>query len=301
MKPVPPGFLAWMLSAQQMVVAELYTFSFASGAFDRFTNFDTDIIYGGNTFKGSSIRISGLKSKLAIGWQVDEQTISIDAYPGETLGGSSFFGALQSGLLDGAYFTRQRAFWEVVDGRPSVDVTGTPKGVITVATMRVSTINKIGRTRVELKIKSPLSLLDIDMPRNTYEPGCQWELFSTGCTLSRASFQTNFTVLTATATSITPTVAVSPVTGADGVAYYGLGRLTFTSGVDNSLFVSIINNDATSFYLRQPLINVPSPGDTFFVNPGCAKTGRGGACDLKFANLQNFRGFPRVPSEVMSI
>lgn len=253
------------------------------------------------TYRSNSLRIEGLKYKLAVGWQVDEQDIKISSYPGFTLAGSNFFGGIESGLLDGAYVTRQRIFWPVVTGIAAYDMQLAPIAVVTLFTGRVSTISKIGRTHVEMKLKSPMVILDIDMPRNTYGSNCQWSLFSPGCGLNRASFTNNFTVLAANNTTIEPTVPVSPVTGADSVPYYALGRIKFTSGVNTNLIVTVGGNDASVFSLRFSLDNVPAPGDTFEASAGCAKTGRGGACETKFDNLINFRGFSRVPPIVTSV
>ncbi len=292
--------IAFLQTNRELPIAELYTVVLADGVtVDHLVDLDIDIVYGGNTFKSTSIRFDGLKFKVAVGWQVDEQDIRISAFPGEKLCGTDFFGGIQSGLLDGATITRQRAFWAPT-GIPANDYVAPPVGVVTLSTMRVSTITKIGQTHVELKLKSPMVLLNIDMPRNTYGPGCQWSLFDTGCTLLRGSFSNTFTVSTvdATKTIITPTVAVSPNVGADGNSYYGLGRITFTSGALNNLTVSVDSNNATAFTLKFPLVTPPIAGDTFSASAGCSKASA--TCSSKFSNLPNFRGFPRVPPIRMS-
>lgn len=301
MQPVPPGFVNFLQTNQRMLIGELYTFTLQDGSVDFFTNLDVSVLYQGNTYKGNAIRIEGLKYKREVGWQVDEQEISISAFPGETLMGASFFTALESGLLDGAYFKRQRAFWAANDGRPWIDYQAYPRAVVTLFIGRVSTIDKIGRTQAQIKVKSPLSLLDIDMPRNTYEAGCQWSLFSTGCTLNRDDFSLGYTVQSATAMTITPTIPIAPSIGADGIPVFAFGRIRFVSGANNNLIVSVATNDGTRFQLGFPLTELPILGDTFIASQGCAKTGRGGACELKFGNLANFRGFPRIPPVVLSV
>jgi uncharacterized phage protein (TIGR02218 family) len=306
MKPIPAALLTLLTSQKQLPYAELFTFTFRDGTHDYFTDLDVPIAFGGNTFKANSLRIEGLKFKIGVGWQVDEQEIKISAFPGETLGGSSFFGAVESGLLDGATIQRQRAFFTPLGGPAYLDYAAAPAGVVTLFTGLVSTISKIGRTQVEMKLKSPLKLLDIDMPRNTYQPGCQWDLYSSfgandGCRVNRAAFTQTFTVSTANATRINPVGGIAPQFGADGLAYFAQGRLLFTSGVNNNLETTIADNDSVTFVLRFPLNNIPAPGDTFTASAGCSKLGRGGACELKFNNLPNFRGFPRVPPIVISV
>ena len=116
----------------------------------------------------------------------------------------------------------------------------------------------------------------------------------------RNSFTDSYTVASSDGISITVS-AISPETGADGNPYYQQGRLLFTSGDNDGVQTIVRWNDTTIFYLQYPLRVNPAPGDTFDVSAGCLKTGRGGACELKFSNLNNFRGFPRVPPIVMSV
>jgi len=292
-------FNASILASQRFLIGELYTFALRDSTQVYFTNLDLDISYGGNTFVSNSLRVEGLKYKIAVGWQVDEQDIKISALPSDTLAGAAFFGAVEEGLLDGAYLIRQRGFWTVSSGIAYQDFQQPPLVVVTLFTGRVSTIAKIGRTHVEMKLKSPMVLLDIDMPRNTYQPGCQWSLFDQGCTLNRASFTNMFVVQSATNVVVTPVTFGTPVTGGDGLPYYEQGRITFTSGVNNNLISSVKTSDGVSFYLRFPLDNVPAPGDTFSASAGCSKTSD--TCTLKFGNLANFRGFPRVPPIMISV
>lgn len=298
MKPeADAGMLTLIRTQAQFSFAELFTFTMRSGTQDRFTDLDFNIVYNLQTYKANSIRIEGLRSKLAVGWQVDEQEVKISAYPGETLAGADFFAALESGLLDGAYIQRSRGFWAAGDGPAYEDFAADPIAVIPIFTGRVSTIDKIGRTHAQIRVKSPLSLLDIDMPRNTYQAGCQWLLYGPGCGLDRADFTTSFTVVSADHRNIT-VASIGTPTGADGLASYLQGRLLFTSGDNNGLQTIIATNTSTVFTLQYPLLTVPAPGDTFDASWGCSKGVE--SCDLKFNNKLNFRGFPRVPPVVVS-
>lgn len=299
MKPVSDAMINLILTQRRFNIAELYTFTFRTGIKNYFTDLDIPIVYGGQTYQANQLRLEGLKYKLAPGFQVDEQDLKITAFPGETLGGASFFSGVESGLLDGAYLTRARAFWFANTGIAWQDYKAPPIQVVTLFTGRVSVISKIGRTTVELKLKSPLSLLDTEMPRNFYSPGCIWTLYDTGCTINRASFTNSFTVLTATHQSVNPTGAVAPITGGDTLPYYAQGRLLFTSGVNTGIQVSIGSNDGVTFFLTYPLTTPPAPGDTFTASAGCSKKFE--TCESKFANRANFRGFPKVPPVVVSL
>lgn len=300
MKPIPASFPSFILNNRRMLKAELYTFALNDGSFDYFTDCDIPITYNGNTFKANSLRIEGLKFKIGIGTQVDEQDLKISAFPGDTLAGANFFDAVSSGLLDAAYLTRQRAFWAVNDGRPWVDFQAAPVAVVPLFVGLVSTVDKLGRTYAQIKVKSPLSLCDIDMPRNTYQPGCQWELFSPGCTLSRAAFAKTGTISAVYTDGFAVSGGISPVNGADGLQYYVQGQVVFNSGAQENNVFTIANNGASKITFAYPPVAGLLVGDSFTLSPGCSKIGRGGACELKFNNLNNFRGFPRVPPIMVS-
>ncbi len=301
MKPVSDAMIQLILTQRQFAIAELFTVRLRSGLEFYYTNSDVPFTISGTTYLANTLRFEGLQYKLSVGLEVDEQTLKIDAYPDDTLGTATFIAGVEQGLLDGATIIRKRAFWTATPGvAPFLLYQSTPLQVVTLFTGLVSEIEKIGRTHVELKVKSPLKLLEIDMPRNTYQPSCLWSLYDDGCGLTRATFTTNFAVVSASVQQVA-VATISPSSGGDGLALYAQGRLLFTSGVNNGLEVTIANNDSTIFYLRFPLVNLPEVGDTFAASQGCSKLGRGGACELKFNNLDNFRGFPKVPPVVLSV
>jgi uncharacterized phage protein (TIGR02218 family) len=75
------------------------------------------------------------------------------------------------------------------------------------------------------------------------------------------------------------------------------GRLVFTSG-GNLGFASEIKRHAArdgevAFQLWQAAPHPIAPGDAFTVSPGCDKSFA--TCRTKFANGDNFRGFPHIP------
>lgn len=295
MKPVSNDYLADILKKRRYAMAELYTFDLLNGDSDYFTNLDFNLKYGANIFKGNSLIIEGLRMKYSPGWTADEQNVKIIATTEYTLAGGIFLHNVAEGLLDGCTITRQRAFWKAQETVGMMDFTYVPTDVLTLYIGKVSTIEKIGRTVVELKVKSPLAILDIDLPRNTYQPSCQWSLFDQGCGLLRADFTETGTVeasLTGDWGFVWSGGVVTP-TGADDNPNYMLGRLHFTSGENEGLTLSVRTNDDANIYYMYPPINGVQAGDTFEIWPGCAKTAL--ACAYKFANQPRFRGFPRVP------
>lgn len=299
MKPVSPTFINFILASQQMPFCELYIFEFMDGTFAYYTNLDRTLFFDSKVWLGDSLRIEGLRYKLTNTFEVDEQEVKISAYPGETLGATTeFFRGIANGRLDNATLTRQRAFWDPnADQRPFIVFQTAPMEVVTLFTGQVSTITKLGQTSAEFRVKSPLRLLDMEMPRNSFQAGCQWTLYDSGCTLARASFTTSFTVASADNLTIVPVESFTEF-GPDGIPNFYQGRLIFTSGVNVGVEAMISNNTATSISVQYPLGTAPSPGDTFDASLGCSKIST--TCSAKFSNLANFRGFPRVPPVVVS-
>ena len=78
--------------------------------------------------------------------------------------------------------------------------------------------------------------------------------------------------------------------------YWSQGVITFTSGVLSGLsaFVETSNDATGQMVLRVPMIAVPSVGDSFSVQSGCAKSYA--ICNLKYGNTAHFTGLPFVPT-----
>jgi uncharacterized phage protein (TIGR02218 family) len=299
MKPVSTEYLTMIRQQQRSIIADLYTVTLATGPSDYFTDFDIDVIVNGQSYKSQTLRFEGMKLKIAVGLEVDEQDVKISALPSDTLHGANFLQAMVDGLLDGAWLTRDRAVWRVISGNVFNDVDGAdPIQVTRLFYGRISDITKIGRTFVELKVKSPLVLLNIDMPRNVYANGCNWTLFDQGCTMIKESWGTHGSVGTASSTFIQWAGGVPNVTGGDGRPFYEQGRMRFTSGVLAGEQIYIVGNDSNGLGVLG-LESLPQTGDNFIAYAGCGKTMN--ACQHKFNNLQHFRGFPFVPPVVFGI
>jgi uncharacterized phage protein (TIGR02218 family) len=76
--------------------------------------------------------------------------------------------------------------------------------------------------------------------------------------------------------------------------WFNDGLITFTSGELEGVKLEIESWDGTSLSLYLPIGAVlPSPGDTFILEPGCNHTVYD--CARKFQNIVNFRGEPTIP------
>ena len=260
-----------------LFIAELFKITLISGTVLTYCNVDVPITWNSYTYLSNSILISGLMYKGTIGVNVDSQQITISARNIDTIGGVPFLQAVQQGILDGAKIQRERVFL------PSWDLP--PIGSVIMFKGRVSNIESVGRTYATINVASDLILLDIEMPRNKYQPSCVHTLFDSGCSLSKATYSSIGTI-SSVSSRTTINWNLSDIK-------YQQGTVTFTSGQNIGLSRTINSSNNSSFSLAYPLNYIPSIGDSFTITQGCDHTLN--TCTNKFNNLANFRGFPFVP------
>jgi uncharacterized phage protein (TIGR02218 family) len=291
MKPTSSALISYLNAARAnpdvpLLMADAFTFTLRSGLALCYTNVDVTFSYNGNTYLGNSILVDGLKYKAAVGLEVDQQQITIAARSADTItSGAPFLQALRDGSFDGAEIVRYRVFF-------SDRIGGTAIGSVLLFKGRLGVIEEIGRTSAKLTVNSDLVLLDIDMPRNVYQPTCLHTLYDSGCTLVKNAFGTNGSAGAGSTASVINWPAAS--------ANFQQGSITFTSGVNAGVTATIGSVVAgTSMTLLYRLESVPATGDGFTVYCGCDHTP--GTCQSKFNNLANFRGFPYVPPPQMAV
>lgn len=264
-------------SGRPFMMADCYTFALASGAIYRYTTFDVDLTYAGTTWLAGGPVLQRGPLRTFIGLEVDTLNLKISPKDSDTLGELSWFAAACSGELDGCEVQMHRAFIEVV---PVV------KGVLKRFVGRMAPLT-IDRSVIEATVNSPLELLNIKMPRNVYQAGCQYLVFDSGCGLNRATYFASGSV--SSAPSRTSFVTSLP----QGASYYDCGALQFTSGALSGIQRSIKRWDGVTLTLLNPLPLAPAIHDMFTVVPGCDR--RQATCQSKFNNLLRFKGTPYVP------
>lgn len=272
---------AYVAANNQFVMADLFTISLIGGTVLRYTSAESDITVAGNVFDSKSILISRKGTRNVIGVEVDSMDVEIFAQPTNLIGSVPFLQALRAGALDGATVLLERYV------APSFG--SAQYGTVVIFSGLVGE-KDIGRFGATLSVNSELELLNIQMPRNLYQPGCLNTLFDTLCTLNKAAYG----VTNAATSGSTASVVNSTLSQADG--YFDLGTILWTSGANSGVTRTVKRfvHSGGVITMMTPLLNVPLAGDAFTIFPGCDKTKA--TCNSKFSNVVNFRGYPFIPA-----
>lgn len=242
---------------QEWVRADLYTFFQYDGTvLARLTNADRDLTISGNTFISTGPVIERDAMKQSVGLTVDSMTFIISADPSTLLSGVPWLQALRQGALDGGRVTIDRF---LSDSWTNVSV-----GSVKWFSGRVAEVD-VGRASARVVLNSDIELLDIDFPRNVYQPSCRFTLYGPGCSLSRSTFSVASSVA-AGSTKQSINCGLSQAAG-----YYDLGILQFTSGPNTGVWRMVRSYTPGVVVLSVPLLNSPTNGDAFTISPGCDK------------------------------
>lgn len=277
MKSANPDLIALLNSSNQFQIADLYTLMLIGGGVYYYTSWDVDVVYDGHTFSSVGALFERSKVRIVLGIEVDEMDLTVFASPTLLINGVPFLQAVRRGDLDGASVRLDRAF---MSAPPAV------VGALYQFGGNVSSV-RAGRSNAQFKIKSNLELLNVQMPRNTYQPGCMHTLWDADCGLNKAAFKVSSAASGSTASAIIAALAQS-----DG--WFSLGTVTFTGGANSGLTRTIKRHESGALHLILPLPVAPAPGDTFDCYPGCDK--QQATCTTKLNNLIHFRGMPYVPT-----
>ena len=152
----------------------------------------------------------------------------------------------------------------------------------------VSALNKVGRQSATVNVKSDLVLLDVQMPRDLFEPQCGWTWGDVNCGVNQEDFAEVGTV------GPSPTRSILPWSGATDD--FALGKITMSTG-DGVTRVRTISRVASgNLYLAYPLDFDPAEDDTFTAYPNCRRMKD--RCILFHGDPEwrsKFKGFPFVP------
>lgn len=279
MKTATRELIDLLHGSDEFLMADLFRITLSNGQILRHTNADMPVVWDGQTYEAHKLIIKRGATRVAVGLDVDSNTLEIAAEPDYRLEGLQWSEAALGGALDGARVVIERIFFSDW---------ATPVGAVVIFSGRVSDVSG-SRSAVKVDVKSDIELLNVSSPRNIYQAGCMRTLYDGGCKVNREKFTVNGRV---TANSTTGTELACNLTQADG--WFNQGVIKFTSGRNAGLSRTVKEhkNGRLSFALRLPF--PPQSGDVFKIYPGCDK--RQETCGKKFENIVHFRGFPYIPA-----
>jgi uncharacterized phage protein (TIGR02218 family) len=239
-----------------------------------FTDHDCDLSFNGVNFRARS----GLAASEF------ESTVGFAPGGGEVAGALQHDSLAEADLLNGAYDGASVEIWLVdwsdVEDRMLLDV---------------ATIGEVTRSEFSFRAELRSSAHCFDQPRGSYfQRSCSADLGDARCKFNLAAqgFSTTGVVFSSAEGMI-----VADLSGVFGDGFFTQGRLTFSSGANAGAVVTIKSHAQEGTRARLAMWTRPaaaiSAGDAIFITAGCDKSPD--ACQGKFNNLVNFRGFPHMP------
>ncbi len=230
MKTASSALITFLSNASQnpndmaVFCADLYTFTLVDGTVLRYSSGDRPVTIGGHTFNAITPAAPGYpaisRSKLTskIGLDVTELEVDIFATPTTLVEGMPILQALDNGLFDGATVLVER----LIQQNP----TDISLGKYIQFGGTVGDVSEITGSSAKLQVKALTEYLNLQMPRNLFQPGCRHALFDAGCSLSQSSFTVTGAVVSGTGmstisfpTNLTQASAIAAPTAAPTLSY----------------------------------------------------------------------------------
>jgi len=283
MKSASAALIALLNSGEQFIMADLYTFTLVGGAtILRYSAAPTPIVANGYLFAVGP-KFERSKTKVVIGTQVDEFDIKIYPEATDVVGSTPFLEAAWQGQFDGGLVQLERAFM----GADAGGYGDTSAGTVILFSGRISDID-CSRTGVEMKCRSHLELLNIQMPRRLWQSSCTHVFGDAMCLFNRSSLAAMFSAANGSTTTViqgAPTTATPYAQGTiigitGGNAGYSRTISSFVSGGTVTVKLAFLSSVAV--------------GDQFQLLPGCDRTLA--TCTNVFNNALHFGGFPYIPT-----
>jgi hypothetical protein len=252
----------------------------------RYTSYERDLTYGGNTYTAKKLTHGDIKTGLAL----DRDELSIDCD-----------GLEIPFVLDVALLRCEVPLMLTVR-RAEITGAGTAGNATTAWSGEVSTA-AIKAKRLSAKAVALGSAFDRKAPRFYLQPGCNHGLFSVGCGLSASAFAHTAT-LTAVGTAGYPyTFTIGSIARAGGAVLTAAdvfvgGWIEIGGGASLTrraiLASTAVSGGACVLTLSGDPSPFPSNGTAIVIYPGC--DGRKETCATTFNNFLNFGGHPFVPT-----
>lgn len=269
-----------LLDADQFLMADLYTITTVQNDVYRYTNYDYDLVVGGHVYKSDGPIISREGISLSLGIEVDNLSVTIDVTDDQTFEGVRVVQAFHNGQMDGARFKLERIFMDMN--------TPTDTSVGTIKLFEGRLIEpELDRNTISVSVASDLDDLNVQMPRNLYQPSCTNTLFDSACGLLRQ----NHVVSTTIESGSTASLILCQVNQPQG--WFTQGVIEFLDDGNKGLKRTVRMHESGALLLTLPLLEEPQPGQQINIYPGCDK--RLETCQNRFNNFSRFRGAPFIP------
>ncbi|MFX4309711.1 DUF2163 domain-containing protein [Acinetobacter soli] len=275
-----------LLDANQFVMADLYTITTIQNDIYRYTNYDFDLIVAGELYYSDGPIISRDGITLSLGVEVDNLSVTIDVTDEETFESLRIVQAFHNGQMDGARFKLERIFMD------ASTPTDTSAGTIKLFEGRIIE-PEFDRNTIQASVASDLDELNVQMPRNLYQPSCSNTLFDHACGLNRENYALETTIAAGSTASRILCDIHQPQ------SWFTQGVIEFLEGGNKGLKRTIRLHEFDVLLLTLPLLEDPEVGQRIKVYPGCDK--RLETCQNRFNNFSRFRGAPFIPIPETSV
>ncbi|PPD44494.1 MAG: beta tubulin [Methylocystis sp.] len=239
-----------------------------------FTDHDRDLAFNGVTFRANTgLSASQLETGLGFAPGTGEAS---GALADESLTEAD----LLNGLYDGASVETWLVDWSHVEDRALLDVA-------TIGEMRR------GENAFSAELRSAAHAFDQQQGRS-FQRGCSADLGDARCgvDLQETRYRTGAAIVSCSGGVLTLDLASHFESG-----FFTGGALIFTGGANADARLTIKSHRQeglrATLALWTPLAGDILPGEPATLTAGCDKSP--GACQKKFGNIVNFRGFPHMP------
>lgn len=296
MKTIPNTLLEFLLSidVESCFVADMFNITLPSGQIILATDGQMPITYDGNVYQPATFgawKISKVHTALGMTQSTCDFTLQAGVDTILEPFGIPILEAIQLGLFDAAIITIYRTY--------GLTYGETDFGVEIKYSGQITEFSKTGRTMAEGTAEAYTFALNQQMPRQTLQPGCRWTLYDPdSCTVNKASFTYAGVVGSPTTNiTITSSLAITPPAGIE----LAQGTITFTSGQNSGLSMSIQAFNGTTIRLTRPFLFPVAIGDAFTVSAGCAHTFANCQLFQPSTSYQNFGGAVSIPNQEAAI
>jgi hypothetical protein len=269
------------------VMGDLYEFTSPVLGVDRFTSWNANVSYGGNTYTSGTVIPSRDRVRVRLGLDIDQLDMEVGHGGSAVFGSSSqtWAAAALSGALDGSTVKLYRAFFD--SSAALVDAVLLFGGYVGEVQPRSAS--------VRLTVESVLAKLRQQWPKVVLGAGCNWDLYSAGCGLTRPSTWDAKSTLAATGPGLIKVASMVNTGFVDGSVVVTAPTSSPLYGLSRTITSETASAGDMIYGVAPSWPSTPGAALTVKLTKGCDK--RPETCSLVHANLKRFTGAPLKPPD----